>query len=671
MSILRIKSKDLNQLNESLQRISLFEDDVKKSDIKHDETDDTFYTDIDTDNEEIVANNISDNDDISFVDENDSPETKKQKLIADFTNALSSEMEINQRLQQILNNYAEIQNTEAQDGSDEWIIDNKKHDIYLKDEDAHIFRQNRNICLTIGQQVRTFHSNKELNDYLSKHNLPQVDEQMMNNLVESNSSTEKTLTEAPLWSKFAKMKDWGANTLKKKPTSDEDITPEEIWDAVENNKLNFLKACIDHKVNLNVLNKEGETPLTYAAKEGLQDVVNILSKDQNLINQPDRGGWTPLMNGVIPKNREEITKTLLDNGANPNLTDKDNKSVYDIVNQHPERYGDVINILPLTPERLVDVIHTRNSQELDKVLQSKDIDKTINAPMGDLQQTPLMLAAQILRATDVQKLIDAGGDISMTDVNYRTPVMYAAESEKSDPKTMQVLIDAGADVDTPDIKGKSARDYYEARTGRQLPTKQQPQQQAQDTMSFDDDEEEFTQQATANSEKNSQQQQTTSSSNNNTNNSSNTRKNTQSKTTSTSSNAEGGENIEISKADNRLDIIKTLIDNGKADVNAVNPYYNFTSLDFADTADDEEASEYLKSKGAVDFNTIKKQAQQAKSKKSTRGESISDLINSLKGQVSLQEEEPIEECMGAGVTTANLAPAVTQTIYKRPTKKKK
>ena len=689
MSIVRVKSHDLNKLNESLQRISLFEDNLKKSDIMKDPEDDTFYTDIDTDNAEVVASNLNDDDDITMLDDSDSPETKRQKLITAFTNALSSEMEINDRLQKIIDQYQSLDEKDDNASDHEWKMDNKKHDIYLKDTDAHIFRQNRNICLSYNQKVHTFQNVQELNEYLAKHNIQQVDENLMNSLVESTESDQEVLTEAPLWTYGAKaadkIRDWGNNIKQSwQDRGKEGITPEEIWDAVVNNHISFIKGCVKHGVDMNVhtdtMHDESgkivddcatKTPLMYAAEKGKTDMVKAIAEDKNTINVADNDGWTPLMYSILPENSAEIVPILLDKGADLEAEDVEGRTALSMAQETNK--GDVVKIIEdhmngasaeqqMSADELVDIIKTQDSAQLEQALQRPDIAKTINSPMDSKSQTtPLMYAAAHAKAYDVQKMIDAGGDINIKDRNFRTAVMYAANSKDSDPETISVLENAGANLDTRDKSGLSARDYLaktrpemaQANTNQANNAKAAKSKKAANTTAEpEEDEGEYVDADEVFDGEGDYEVD------------------------------DGASETETLKALNksRLDVTKTLVNQGNANVNAVDPETGEAPLDQADNAGDKEMSDFLKSKGAQ--NAVKPEEPEAEEdefedEETQANESFSDYISSLKNKVSLSEDddEPsLDECMGgvgAGVTTASFAPAVTHTMYKRPSKKKK
>lgn len=73
-------------------------------------------------------------------------------------------------------------------------------------------------------------------------------------------------------------------------------------------------------VNLNLQDKQGETPLMAAVGANWEEGVARLLKVRANVDIPNSGGETPLIRAVLMHN-EPIVRMLLDAGANPDVAD--------------------------------------------------------------------------------------------------------------------------------------------------------------------------------------------------------------------------------------------------------------------------------------------------------------------------------------------------------------
>jgi hypothetical protein len=70
---------------------------------------------------------------------------------------------------------------------------------------------------------------------------------------------------------------------------------------------------------INLLDREGYTPLGYAARAGCLEVVKLLLKAGASVDVAEaRGGWTPLLRSADQRH-SEVVRYLLDHGANPTI----------------------------------------------------------------------------------------------------------------------------------------------------------------------------------------------------------------------------------------------------------------------------------------------------------------------------------------------------------------
>lgn len=87
----------------------------------------------------------------------------------------------------------------------------------------------------------------------------------------------------------------------------------------------LLQKCVDDKMDMNVCDENGQTPLHMAADKESVDCILILLKNGANINAADNEGTTPLHAAVI-RGSLDVTKLLLENGANPDVEDEDGES---------------------------------------------------------------------------------------------------------------------------------------------------------------------------------------------------------------------------------------------------------------------------------------------------------------------------------------------------------
>lgn len=184
MGILRITSNDLNKLCESLQKISLFEDNLKQSDITVND-DNKFSVDIKTNTDEekeTVANNIEDDQEI---DEIENTEVTKQQLTAEFIDAIKNSINVNETLQDILQKFADLKDNKEVI-SNVWEVNEENNNIHLSSKRANIFKQNNKICLSHDGYVELFDSYEELKKFLTDNRYPELNEKVLYDLQESS-----------------------------------------------------------------------------------------------------------------------------------------------------------------------------------------------------------------------------------------------------------------------------------------------------------------------------------------------------------------------------------------------------------------------------------------------------------------------------------------------------
>ena len=98
-----------------------------------------------------------------------------------------------------------------------------------------------------------------------------------------------------------------------------------IFDIARNGSLMEIKALTKNNPDIiNNISKEGYSALTLACYHSNNDVATFLIEHVKDINSKS-GYGTPLMAATVKKN-SNLVKLLLENNANPNLTDQNNST---------------------------------------------------------------------------------------------------------------------------------------------------------------------------------------------------------------------------------------------------------------------------------------------------------------------------------------------------------
>ncbi|MFQ0834970.1 ankyrin repeat domain-containing protein [Citrobacter gillenii] len=104
------------------------------------------------------------------------------------------------------------------------------------------------------------------------------------------------------------------------------------------NDLTLLRLVLPANPDLNVLSRFGGVGITPASEKGHVEIVRelLLRTDIN-VNHTNFVGWTPLLEAIVLNDggakQQEIVKLLLDNGANPHMTDKYGKTPLELARE--------------------------------------------------------------------------------------------------------------------------------------------------------------------------------------------------------------------------------------------------------------------------------------------------------------------------------------------------
>ena len=147
----------LTLMNETLEKITLKEDDNDKFVSIKDQEDDFDET-------RINANIYDDNTEID-VDK----EQEKNKLTSQAIEKIKQNLKVSDELQSILNRIKKLNDDIS---TNRWEINEEDNTAILKNKNARIFKQNNNLCLSHNGIVEIFKSVPELHEWLKKNNYP-------------------------------------------------------------------------------------------------------------------------------------------------------------------------------------------------------------------------------------------------------------------------------------------------------------------------------------------------------------------------------------------------------------------------------------------------------------------------------------------------------------------
>lgn len=202
--------------------------------------------------------------------------------------------------------------------------------------------------------------------------------------------------------------------------------------AIRHNEIDIVKLLVKEGIDVNSRNAYGETPLQLAAEFSEVKTLKFLLKNGAKINEHGFNELTAIHRAVMSSNIENI-KFLVKKGADINDVDYQNKTV----------------------------LHLANYDNIELVMYLADNVKDINA-RDELKRTCLHYAAYNSNNINViNYLIEKGANITLTDKDGRTPLIYAIMESENDNKIdiVRFLIKNGSDVNSADVINNSPLHY--------------------------------------------------------------------------------------------------------------------------------------------------------------------------------------------------------------------
>ena len=229
--------------------------------------------------------------------------------------------------------------------------------------------------------------------------------------------------------------------------------------AAEDNVI-LAEALIDKKVDLNVPNSKGFSPLKIAAKRGNANVLEVLlvnKANPNYIGKKTPG-FSPL-NNAVQFGQFDCAKLLIEHGANLVHKDMTNTAL------HSAAYGGHAYVVEyLIKEKQMDVNQKNNAQRtalFQSITQGHNsVAKTLlrlgadpNVQLGKDNETLLHVAVKEGRKEIVTMLLEAKAKPDEPLSNGMTPLMLAVENDHAD--YIQLIMAHGITLGKKDADGNT------------------------------------------------------------------------------------------------------------------------------------------------------------------------------------------------------------------------
>lgn len=209
----------------------------------------------------------------------------------------------------------------------------------------------------------------------------------------------------------------------------------------------IVKALLNAGANIEAKDNNGETPLYRASYNGRVGVVKELlaSSPAPDLNVKNYRGWTALHSAY---DNAEITKLLLDAGANAHVTDEENTTplVLAVRRGYDETFCHLLNAVADSDAvgEILSAVHSAaGSGRLEMLQLLVEKGANLHAENED-GTTALHIAASNGRESVVNLLLKNGADIHKESKEYGTPLMAAAQN--SNVNVAKLLLEKGADV---------------------------------------------------------------------------------------------------------------------------------------------------------------------------------------------------------------------------------
>ena len=189
---------------------------------------------------------------------------------------------------------------------------------------------------------------------------------------------------------------------------------------------NIISTILDHGAGVNATNKNNETALIIACRNGNKSAINVLCNAGADPNIADVDNYTCLYKSVSAGCNKQALQTMIDFGADVNASNKDNATALMIA--CAKGNTDAINVL-------LDAGADPN------ITDANGYTCLSHAGYGECSKDEL------------QAIIDHGADVNTTNKQKKTALMWACEKGNAD--AINVLLNAEADPTITDANGNT------------------------------------------------------------------------------------------------------------------------------------------------------------------------------------------------------------------------
>ncbi|RYP48626.1 hypothetical protein DL768_005517 [Monosporascus sp. mg162] len=228
-----------------------------------------------------------------------------------------------------------------------------------------------------------------------------------------------------------------------------------------------VRLLLDEGANIEAAGKNGLTPLCYAAKGGHEAAVRLLLDKGANIEAAGKNSLTPLC-FAAKGGHEAVVRLLLDKGANTEAADEYGQTPLSLaaVNGYSGIKEAVVRLLNKganveaadkdgrTP---LSWAAANGYSGINEAVVRLLLDKGANIEAADKDgRTPLSWAS-IYPSAAVKRLLDRGANIDAADKDGRTPLSWAAANghSGSNEAVMRLLLDRGANTEAADKDGRT------------------------------------------------------------------------------------------------------------------------------------------------------------------------------------------------------------------------
>jgi len=190
--------------------------------------------------------------------------------------------------------------------------------------------------------------------------------------------------------------------------------------AVGGDLAEVKRLVVDCGANPNIQDKDGYTPLHYAAWKGHLKVVELLLEHGANPNIQDKDGYTPLHYAAW-KGHLKVVELLLEHGANPNIQKHDGETPL-----HLAVWEGHLKVVELLLE------HGANPNIQENKYGYTPLHDAVNRCLKNkFGRTPLHFTVSRYHVVDVVRvLLDHGADPTIRDNKGRTPLDYGSLCEE-------------------------------------------------------------------------------------------------------------------------------------------------------------------------------------------------------------------------------------------------